>query len=86
MKVRVKLFAAAKDLAKTDALVVDVPEGATVADLRAAVVATVPALDRIVAHSLWAVGAEYVSDDTKLTTIRRRPDPASQRWLAAVTL
>jgi molybdopterin converting factor small subunit len=67
MKVRVKLFAAAKQLAKTDALVVEVPEGATVSELRAAVIATVPALDKIVAHSLWAVGAEYVSDKVKLT-------------------
>jgi molybdopterin converting factor subunit 1 len=67
MIVRVKLFAAAKDLAKTDTLAVDVPDGATVSRLRAAVVAKVPALERIVVHSLWAVGTEYVRDDDKLT-------------------
>jgi molybdopterin converting factor subunit 1 len=67
MNVRVKLFAAAKDLAKTDALVVEVPDGATVSQLRSAVVAKIPTLEKIVAHSLWAVGAEYVSDDDKLT-------------------
>lgn len=67
MNVRVKLFAAAKDLAKTDALLVDVPGGATVSQLRAAVVAKVPALEKLVAHSLWAVGTEYVSEDDKLT-------------------
>jgi molybdopterin converting factor subunit 1 len=67
MIVRVKLFAAAKDLAKADALAVDVPKGATVSQLRAEVVAKVPVLEKIVAHSLWAVGTEYVSDNDKLT-------------------
>jgi molybdopterin converting factor small subunit len=67
MIVRVKLFAAAKDLAKSDTIAVDVPEGATVSQLRAEVVAKVPALKKIVAHSLWAIGTEYVSDDDQLT-------------------
>ena len=66
MNVRVKLFAAAKELARADTLVIDVADAATVSQLRAAVVAKVPALDKIVAHSLWAVGSEYVSDDLKL--------------------
>lgn len=67
MKVRVKLFAAAKELAGRDELEIDVPASATIADARAAVVAALPALDRIVAHSVWAVGAEYVHDNTPLT-------------------
>jgi molybdopterin converting factor small subunit len=66
MKVRVKLFAVAKELAASDELVIDVPTGATIADLRRSVVAAIPALEKIVPHSLWAVGAEYVRDDTKL--------------------
>jgi len=66
MNVRVKLFAVAKELAKTDALLVDVPDSATISEVRAAIVERVPALDKIVSHSLWAVGTEYVSDDTKL--------------------
>jgi molybdopterin converting factor subunit 1 len=66
MKLRVRLFAAAKDLAKTAALQVEVPTSATVADLRTAVIASKPALEQIVGHSLWAVGAEYVTDDTVL--------------------
>jgi molybdopterin converting factor subunit 1 len=67
MNVRVKLFAAAKDLAKTDMLEVDVPENATVSQLRSSVVAKFPALEKIVAHSLWAIGTEYVSDKDRLT-------------------
>jgi molybdopterin converting factor subunit 1 len=66
MKVRVKLFAAAKELAGRDELTIEVPTGGTIADLRAATVAAVPALEKIVPHSVWAVGAEYVRDDTKL--------------------
>ena len=66
MKVRVRLFAVAKELAGRDELSVELPPGATVADLRQAVVEVVPALARIVPHSLWAVGAEYAADDVKL--------------------
>jgi len=67
MKVRVKLFAVAKELAGRDELEIDVPAAATIADARAAVIAAVPALERIVPHSLWAVGTEYVRDNTQLT-------------------
>lgn len=67
MKVRVKLFAAAKELAGRDDVEIDVPTGATIADARHAVVATVPALEQIVSHSLWAVGTEYVHNNTQLT-------------------
>ena len=66
MKVRVKLFAVAKDLAGCDELSVDLPQGATVGDLRAAVMSTSPMLVRIVPHALWAVGATYANDDTPL--------------------
>jgi molybdopterin converting factor subunit 1 len=66
MKVRVKLFAVAKELAGRDELAIDLPPGATVGDLREAVVAASPTLARIVPHALWAVGAEYANDDTAL--------------------
>ena len=66
MKVRVKLFAVAKELAGCNELTIDLPEGATVSDLRAAVVNKWPTLARIVGQAVWAVGAEYANDDTKL--------------------
>jgi molybdopterin converting factor small subunit len=66
MNVRVRLFAAAKELAQTDTLVVDMPEGATLSQLRAAVIAKIPALELIASHSLWAIGSEYVTDDVNL--------------------
>ena len=67
MKVRVKLFAAAKELAGRDELEIEVPASATIADARHAVVAAIPALERIVPNSLWAVGTEYVPNNTPLT-------------------
>jgi molybdopterin converting factor subunit 1 len=66
MKVRVKLFAVAKELAGCDELTIDLPEGATISDLRAAVIHASPTLARIVPHAVWAVGAEYANEDTKL--------------------
>jgi sulfur-carrier protein len=66
MKVRVKLFAVAKELAGCDELSIELPADATVGNLRAAVVEASPTLARIVSHALWAVGATYASDDTRL--------------------
>ncbi|HEX5471381.1 MAG TPA: MoaD/ThiS family protein [Lacipirellulaceae bacterium] len=64
MKVRVKLFAAAKELASADEIIVDVPSGGTVGDVRAAIDVIHPALKPILSHALWAVGAEYATADT----------------------
>jgi sulfur-carrier protein len=66
MKVRVKLFAVTKELAGCDELTIDLPDGATVGNLRAAIVDTSPTLARIIPHALWAVGATYANDDTPL--------------------
>ncbi len=63
MKVRVKLFAAAKELAGRDTLELETADGATVADLRLAVAKEFPALQKILRHSVWAVDAEYAGDD-----------------------
>jgi molybdopterin converting factor subunit 1 len=63
MKVRVKLFAAARELAGRDVLELEINERAKLAELRLAVVDACPALQRIIAHALWAVDAEYAGDD-----------------------
>lgn len=67
MNVRVKLFAVAKELAGKDVLVVSVPECSTIADVERAAIATEPALARIIPHSLWAIGTDYVADDAPVT-------------------
>jgi molybdopterin converting factor subunit 1 len=66
MKVRVKLFAVAKELAGRDELRVELPWGATIKDLRTTITAVSPALAHIVPHAMWAVGAEYANDNTTL--------------------
>jgi molybdopterin converting factor subunit 1 len=63
MKVRVKLFAAARELAGSDNLELEITERATLAELRLAVGKKFPALQRILPHAVWAVDAEYASDD-----------------------
>lgn len=64
MKVRVKLFAAARELAGSDTLELEIAERATLADLRHTVVEAFPALQRIMQHTMWAVDAEYARDDS----------------------
>jgi len=64
MKVRVKLFAVARELAGRDALAIDLPAGASVADVRRAVEKSCPALIGVLPHALWAVDATYASDIT----------------------
>jgi molybdopterin converting factor subunit 1 len=64
MNVRVKLFAAAKDLAGQDVVTVEVAEAATIADIRKSLQIANPALSKIIPHALWAVNAQYASEST----------------------
>ena len=66
MIVRVKLFAVAKEIVGSDVLAVEVSDGATIGEVRNAMMASVPELKRILDHSMIAVGAEYARDDTKV--------------------
>jgi molybdopterin converting factor subunit 1 len=67
MTVRVKLFAVAKERAGRDELPIDLPSGATIADLRHAAATTCPALATLLPHALWAVDKSYANDKTTLT-------------------
>ena len=67
MKLRVKLFAVAKELAGHDEVEVELPDGATVADVRHAIERSHPVLGRILPHALWAVDAAYATDATPLS-------------------
>lgn len=66
MRITVKLFAVARQLAETDAIVVELAEGATVADLRGALPEQHPALQGIVGQLKFAVDADYAADDRVL--------------------
>ena len=67
MNVTVKLFAAARDRAGADEVVLDLPSSATVADLRRQLAEEHSSLQPLLAHVLFAVDAQYAKDDTPLT-------------------
>jgi molybdopterin converting factor subunit 1 len=62
MTVRVLLFARAKDLAGRDAVAVELPSPATVADLRARLADQIPALAPLLAASAVAVNQAFAED------------------------
>ena len=61
MRSRVQLFAVARERAGASEVLIDLPEGATVADVREALVA-LPGLAGIVPTAMIAVRAEYAAD------------------------
>src|SRR5437870_2599626 len=63
----VLLFAAARDLAGTDAARVELPAGATVAVLRATLSRDYPALAPLLAKSAIAVNQDFAEDSHVLT-------------------
>lgn len=69
MKVQVHLFAVAKQAAGQDRVEVEVPEGATVAELRRVLGQAVPPLARLMPQMLFALDAEFAADAAPL-----RPD------------
>lgn len=64
MNVRVQLFAVARQLAGgRECIEIALPEAATVGQLREALAASFPQLASVLPHVLFAVDAEYASDD-----------------------
>jgi molybdopterin converting factor subunit 1 len=68
MIVRVKLFAFAKQAAGAESIELTVPDAATVADVRQALLAAVPDLVPAAKHLLFAVNTEYASDAKAIST------------------
>ncbi len=67
MKLRVKMFAVARQLAGTAAADVEIAAGGTVADLRAALARQFPDLGATLDGVVFAVNAEYAPDQTVLS-------------------
>lgn len=68
MIVHVRLFARARDLAGADTVTVELPDGATVADLRRRLAAERPALAGLLARSAIAVADDFAQDTHILAT------------------
>ena len=66
MIVRLKLFAVARQLAERDVIELELPEAATVGELRRRLVEVVPALAELAGHMLFAVDAQYADDATPI--------------------
>jgi molybdopterin converting factor subunit 1 len=62
MRLTVILFAAARELAGAESISVELPPGATVADLRAGLARHVPALTGLLAKSALAVNHDFADD------------------------
>ncbi len=67
MTLTVRLFARARDLAGADRVAVELPAGATAADLRRRLAEQVPALAALLERSALAVGGEFAEDGQPLT-------------------
>jgi molybdopterin converting factor small subunit len=66
MKVEVKLFARARDLAGAGRVEIELPEAGRVADLRTALADRYPELSPLVPNLLIAVGSDYADDSLPL--------------------
>jgi molybdopterin converting factor subunit 1 len=64
--VSVKLFARARDLAEAAAVTVELPDGATVGDLRRRLASLYPALTSLLERSALAVHDEFADDSLTL--------------------
>jgi molybdopterin converting factor small subunit len=59
MKIRVRLFAVARELARQESIELELPPAATIADVRRGLGTAVPALAPWLAHLRFAIGTEY---------------------------
>ena len=66
MEIRIRLFAAARQLAGALWVSVTVPDFAAVAELKAALTAAVPALERSLPSMRIAVNEEYADDHARI--------------------
>lgn len=67
MKLTIKLFAAARQMAGADQLTIEVAEGARLGELIDAVVAQHPGLAAVIRHAAWAVDLKYAGRNTPLS-------------------
>jgi len=66
MMIRVRLFAVARQVAGREEVELEVPEPATVAQVREHLARAVPALGNLADRFLFAVNSEYADDTTTI--------------------
>ncbi len=66
MNIQVKLFAAARQIAGKDLMELQLPKGASVLDLRNAMIQQIPSLEPLLARALFAIDADYAHNETTI--------------------
>lgn len=66
MRIFVKLFAAARDLAGGDTIEIELSNAATVADLRQALMEWLPPARDLLSRSMFAIDCDYAGDNARL--------------------
>ncbi|MGH7127922.1 MAG: MoaD/ThiS family protein [Planctomycetaceae bacterium] len=66
MTLTVRLFARARDIAGAESVALELPDSATVADLRAALVERYPPMRPLADSLLIAVGTDYAAESKRL--------------------
>ena len=66
MKVCVKLFAVAREAAGHDVLELDLPQGATIGELRSQLGSQIPQLSALMAQMMFAIDTHYADDATEI--------------------
>ena len=66
MRINVKLFAAAREIAGSDSMEIDLPAAATVADLREALMELLPSARELLSRSMFSMNCEYVGNESRL--------------------
>jgi molybdopterin converting factor subunit 1 len=62
----IRLFARARDLARADAVTIELPAGATAGEVRRRLAVDIPALLPLLDHCAVAVNGEFADDDQVL--------------------
>ncbi len=66
MNVRVRLFAAARQAAGCETVELDLPQGATIGELRRRLAGQLPQMSGLVGQVMFAVDAEYARDSDEI--------------------
>ena len=66
MRVRLKVFAGAKEIVGDGHVELELADGASVGDLKAALILQLPELETLVSRSAFAIDQQYASDDDSI--------------------
>jgi molybdopterin synthase sulfur carrier subunit len=66
MRIRVRMFAVAREAAGRDTIELDLPDGATIALVRSQLGTQIPQLSGLVSQMMFAIDTKYADDTTPI--------------------